>query len=218
MNCYFQGCNEKGVTKEHIPPRAFFPVGENDQLLTVKSCARHNNSKSKDDLYALAQICMNSSPNNRAREVFMTKVVPQLQFNNGALRKSLVADSTPHENGVVEYKVDVARLDDFFTALSCGLIFKTCGHSLPTNYSISHVYHNLRSEVNPEMQQIEDAIDIFYSGKPLAFMEFGAPDARNDRIYTVNIFGIPGFKSSITIVHRFFGVFKVTSMLTRTVQ
>lgn len=217
MNCYFQGCNEKGITKEHIPPRSFFPDGEKEQLLTVKSCERHNNAKSKDDLYVLAQICMNASPNNRAREVFMNKVAPQLEFNNGALRKLLAEGAVPLSNGAVKYKVDATRLDDFFTALSCGLIFKSCGSSLPANYSISHVYHNFRSEADPKTQQIENAIDAFYAGKPMAFMEFGDPDTKNERIYTVTIFGIPKFQSSITIVHRFFGVFKVTLMLTRVV-
>lgn len=217
MTCYFQGCTEKGVTKEHIPPRSFFPDGEKEQLLTVKSCERHNNSKSKDDLYVLAQICMNASPSNRAREVFMNKVEPQLEFNNGALRKRLAEGAVPLADGAVKYKVDAARLDDFFTALSCGIIYKSCGSPLPANYEISHVFHSLQSEANPQMQDIEDAINNHYEGKPMDFMEFGDPDTRNENIYTVTIFGIPKFQSSITIVHRFFGAFKVTSMLTRIV-
>ena len=49
-------------------------------------------------------------------------------------------------------------------------------------------------------------------------MEFGDPGAKNERIYTVTIFGIPDFKSSITIVHLFFGKFKVSSMLTNFVD
>ena len=81
MTCYFQGCIAKGTTKEHIPPRSFFPEGEKEQLLTVRSCEKHNNAKSIDDLYVLAQICMNASPNNRAREVWESKIVPQLEFN-----------------------------------------------------------------------------------------------------------------------------------------
>lgn len=44
-----------------IPPKAFFPEGERDQLLTVRSCPHHNNAKSNDDLYVLAHICMNAS-------------------------------------------------------------------------------------------------------------------------------------------------------------
>ena len=217
MDCYFQGCTEKGITKEHIPPRSFFPDGEKEQLLTVKSCEKHNNAKSKDDLYVLAQICMNASPSNRAREVFMNKVVPQLEFNNGALRKRLADGAVPLENGAVKYKVDVARLDDFFTALSCGIVYKSCSSSIPENYKITHNFHNFQSEADPQMREIEDAINTFYSGKPMDFMEFGDLDAKNERIYTATIFGIPKFQSSITIVHRFFGAFKVTSMLSRVV-
>lgn len=217
MTCYFQGCTEKGITKEHIPPRSFFPDGEKVQLLTVKSCEKHNNAKSKDDLYALAQICMNASPSNRAREIFMNKVCPQLEHNNNAFRKKLADGAVPLGNGSVKYKVDVARLADFFTALSCGIIYKSCDGSLPANYEMSHVFHNFQGESDPQIRAIEDAINTFYSGIPMDFMEFGGSDTRNERIYTVTIFGIPKFQSGITIVHNFFGVFKVTSMLTRVV-
>ncbi|MDE1172723.1 MAG: hypothetical protein PW790_03430 [Parvibaculaceae bacterium] len=214
MNCYFQGCNEKGVTKEHIPPRSFFPDGEKEQLLTVKSCKKHNNAKSKDDLYVLAQICMNASPSNRAREVFLRKIKPQLEFNNSALRKRLAGGAIPLGNGAVRYAVERGRFDDFFTALSCGLIYKVCNSSLPENYKISHIYHNFQGSADPELKALEDEIGRFYSGELMKFMEFGALGTKNEKIYTVTVFGIPEFQSSITIVHMFFGVFKVTSMLT----
>ena len=218
MSCYFQGCSQKGVTKEHIPPKAFFPKGEKDQLLTVKSCLTHNNDKSKDDLYVLAQICMNASPSNRAREIFLKKVKPQLDFNNGALRKKLAAGSVQLPGGAVKYPIDTNRLNGFFDALSCGIVFKSCGSALPDNYSINHVYCSLYSEKDIMMSQIETDIEVFYSGKPMDFMEFGKPNTVNERIYTVEVFGIPNFGSSITLVHVFFGKFKVISMLTNVVQ
>lgn len=213
MNCYFQGCTAIGTTKEHVPPRSFFPEGEKEQLLTVKSCKQHNNLKSTDDLYALAQICMNASPNNRAREVWQKKIAPQLNFNNGALRKTLAADSIPTPNGV-KYRVDIRRIDNFFFALSCGIIYKTCNKVLPNNYLISHIYHNFESETKPPAQEVEFEIERLYSGKPMDILNFGEPGTRNERIYTATIWGVPGYQSSITIVHIFFGVFKVTSMLT----
>ena len=73
MQCYYQGCTKKGITKEHIPPRSFFPKGEKEQLLTVKSCEIHNNRKATDDQYVLAQICMSASSSNREREIFKKK-------------------------------------------------------------------------------------------------------------------------------------------------
>ncbi len=217
MNCYFQGCTEEGVTKEHIPPRSFFPEGERLQLLTVKSCKAHNNDKSTNDLYVLAQICMNASPNNRAREVFMERVAPQLSHNNYALRRMLRKGSVQVPGGV-SYPVDVARFDEFFTALSCGLVFKSQKSPLPANYKIGHIYHQFAGEGDEELRAIEAAIGHFYEGPPLNILTFGKPETRNERIYTVEIYGMPRFHGSITIVHKFFGVFKVTSMLTRLVS
>ena len=214
MNCYFQGCAEKGITKEHIPPRSFFPEDERMQLLTVKSCKKHNNAKSKDDLYVLAQICMNASPSNRAREIWLERVSPQLSHNNDALRQLLAKDSI-ETGGGVRYQVDIERFDDFFTALCCGLVFKSQKASLPSDYTVSHIYHNFSSKMEPEWEALVSGVDQFYDGPAPDVFSFGNPDTHNERIYTVEIYGITKFQGSITIVHKFFGVFKVTSMLTR---
>ena len=55
----------------------------------------------------------------------------------------------------------------------------------------------------------------FYRGEPMAVLDFGGVKALNTTIYSAKIFGIPDFKSSITGVYNFFGVFRVTSMLTK---
>lgn len=183
--------------------------------MTVYSCREHNNAKSKDDLYVLAHICMNASPSNRSREVWETKVAPQLEFNNGALRKRLAAGAERLPDKSVRYKVDVARLDSFFSALSCGIVQRTCSVPLPHNYKINHIYNSFVGERDPVAQAIERGIAEFYAGKPMDIMAFGEPGAKNERIYTATIFGIPDYASSITIIHMFFGTFKVTSMLTR---
>jgi len=154
---------------------------------------------------------MNASPSNRAREVFLERVVPQLSHNSNALRRMLLKGSFKVPGGVM-YSVDHARFDEFFTALSCGLIYKSQKAPLPSDYRIGHIYHRLVSDADAERQAFEAGIDLLYDEKPLEFMAFGNPETRNERIYTVEIHGLPGFQGSITIVHRFFGAFKVTSM------
>jgi hypothetical protein len=214
MKCYFQGCEKKGITKEHIPPRSFFPEGENEQLLTIKSCEIHNNKKSTDDQYVLAQICMNASPNNRAREVFLKKIVPQLSHNGGAFKKMLSEGAISLPDGTVKYHVDVQRFDDFFTALTCGMVFKTCKDQVPKNYLIHHQYPNFSSEEGELGLRVFKEFEQLISGNLIKVLDFGKPNTQNERIYTVKIFGIPGFKSSITVVHLFYGKFKVVSFLT----
>jgi hypothetical protein len=98
-------------------------------------------------------------------------------------------------------------------------VFKACGKRLPAQYSIEHVYHNFWDPgVTPEEKEFKNHLQSFYSGKPIAVLDFGRVRALNTSVYSVKVFGIPGFGSSITIVHDFFGVFRVTSMLTRQVD
>ena len=120
-------------------------------------------------------------------------------------------------DGSVAYLVDIARFDEFFTALSCGLIYKSQKSQLPSEYKVGHIYHRLINE-DEEWNALGSGIDQFYDEKPLSVMSFGKPDTRNERIYTCEIHGLPEFQGSITIVHRFFGVFKVTSMLSKFVN
>jgi hypothetical protein len=215
VKCYYQGCTNKGITKEHIPPRSFFPKGEKEQLLTVKSCEIHNNRKATDDQYVLAQICLNASPSNRAREVFLKKIKPQLSHNDGAFKKMLSKGAVVLDDGSVKYPVDTKRFDDFFTALSCGIIFKTCDEQVPENYVIHHQYPNFSSEYSVREQglQVFEAFEQLISGEPMKVLDFGKPNTQNERIYSVKVFGMPGFNSSITVVHLFYGKFKVVSFL-----
>jgi hypothetical protein len=216
MACYYQGCLGKGKTKEHIPPKAFFPEDQRNALLTVRSCELHNGAKSKDDLYVLAQICLNTSPSNRSREVFLDRVVPQLEFNGEALRKMLASDAIPLPGGAIAYKVDEARVDKFFSALSYGIIFKACGQRLPSDYTTWHIYHNLyQPNESPQAQSLKQGLLHSYSGEPPECLQFGNVKTLNASIYSAKIFGLTGFQSSITVVHEFYGVFRVTSMLSK---
>ncbi len=216
IKCYFQGCVKEGKTKEHVPPTAFFPKDQRKQLITVKSCESHNTGKSGDDLYALAQICLNSSPRNKAREVFIRSIAPQLEFNDGTLRRLLVRDSEPLKNGAVKYRVDLKRLERFFNALSCGLIYHIAKEQLPHNFDVRNIYHDLIDESLPQKEtELAASIGHFYEDDIPDILRFGEAGLQNKDIYAAKVFGIAGFRSSITIVHLFFGHFKVTSMLSR---
>src|SRR3546814_2311052 len=94
---------------------------------------------------------MNASPSNRAREVWEAKVVPQLSFNGDKFREMLAAGAKPNSDGV-KYPVNKRRFDDFFTALSCGLIYKSQKSPLPTSYRIGHIYHAFTNDADPAGQ------------------------------------------------------------------
>lgn len=218
-SCYYQGCSRPAESKEHLPPKAFFPKNQRKELLTVPSCHEHNQRKSSDDVYVLAHICMNAAPSHGSREVFLERVAPQLEYNGEALRKAIAADAVPRGDGAVIYRVDIDRCDRFFTALSCGIVFRSCVSRLPDEYEIRHVYHDFidRAEL-PEEAALRQAISELYSGEPMKVMDFGAVPTLNGTVYSVKIFGMPRFASSITLVHEFYRSFHVTSMLTRSMS
>jgi len=219
MACYYPGCKNQSKTDEHIPPKAFFPRDQRNQLITVRACEYHNTGKSQDDIYVLAHICLNSSPFNRSFQVFRERVVPQLSYNNDTFRKLLINDAIPQSDGSVRYKVDIGRFNKFFTALSFGIIYKASCKSIPINYTPRHIYHNFQDD-NESIEQkiIKEESLKFYSNMPSTILNFGQIKALNQTIYSVNIYGISEFKSSITIVHEFYGIFRVTSMITRNIE
>lgn len=57
-------CNEPATGVEHVPAKCFFPKGHSLNLITVPSCAPHNNATSKDDEYARG-IIVSCSGNNK---------------------------------------------------------------------------------------------------------------------------------------------------------
>ena len=111
---------------------------------------------------------------------------------------------------------DIARFDSFFSSLACGIIFKIAGTPLPANYEISHIYHNLAdAAANPEVAEIESTIENFYTNAPSTVFNFGDAKTYSEDVYKVKVFGSPDFLTSLTLVHLFYGIFRVTSMLTR---
>jgi hypothetical protein len=47
--CYF--CDCPASSREHAPPKCFFPKGNRENLVTVPSCDKHNSEKSHNDEY-----------------------------------------------------------------------------------------------------------------------------------------------------------------------
>lgn len=69
-NCY--ACEALATTREHVPPRAFFPSGFRENLWTVPSCALHNLDNSLDVEYVRNVICVQRGTNAVAQAAFET--------------------------------------------------------------------------------------------------------------------------------------------------
>src|SRR4028119_384032 len=91
VQCYC--CEQTATTKDHIPPKCFFPEKKylssnspdyRSHLITIPSCSEHNNSRSRDDEYTAAVIVMNSE-SELAFTMFKSKWVQTLLRREGVL-------------------------------------------------------------------------------------------------------------------------------------
>lgn len=233
--CYYPGCTSHASTKEHIPPKSFFPDSKKLNLMTVKSCKVHNNEKTKDDIYVLANICLNTivDGDSDAQEVFESNVKPQLMHNNESLLKKVLKNISKREDGINTFEVDVLRLNSFFECLTYGVIQKKTGRELNIeNYSVKHIYLNLEEKYNDgNLSQIHLAMKNYWKDNLLhcteisEVLEFKIEPKKgySTEIYSVRFMGVDfmktfesgEFNSSITVIHKFYDHFVVISLLTR---
>lgn len=217
-SCY--RCSTVATTKEHAPPRCFFPKdpGLNLQLKTVPSCPAHNNDKSSDDQYLLAHICMNASKGpSLARDIFERSIVKQLQ-RSPKFHNTIADGSEQLTDGTGRYKVDLDRFDNFFDHLCWALYFDR--YKEPFNdstHSISHIYFTLTTDDSSELNlrgMLSKFLEHFRKNHLDQISHYEAAKA-SESVYANQIIDPMGNQGSITIIHTFYGIFEVASLLSR---
>ena len=218
QTCY--RCAAPATTKEHTPPRCFFPKGRdlNLQLKTVPSCTVHNNDKSGDDQFLLAHICLNTSIGvGLPREIFQRSISPHLN-RSFKFKESIAKDATHFTDGTAHYRVDVDRFDNFFNHLCWALYFDR--YKLPFDdsaHSISHTYFSLHTEDPHELRvrgMLAGMIDSFRQNYNDHISHYEAAKVA-ESVYANQIVDPIGPGGSITIIHTFYGIFEVASMLSK---
>ena len=214
--CY--RCGAPASTREHAPPKSFFPRGGNLQLKTVPSCPAHNNSKSGDDQYLLAHITISAAAaDNLAKQIFMRSIAPHLRrapkFAKGIARGSIQMDQ-----GAAAYPVDVKRFDHFFDHLCYALYFDRYGARFDErNHLLTQHYLSLTTHDPEELRHLallSESLRVFYEQFG-SFVESYDAGHIDEVVYQNKIIDPAGPDASITIAHTFYGVFDVVSLLTR---
>ncbi len=143
--CYC--CEEIATTKDHIPPKCFFPEkkhfssGSHDyrsQLISVPACSAHNNLRSSDDEYTAAVIVMNSR-SDLAFTMFKSKWVSILLRREGVLGKRIFSTARgarviskknsvliPHETLAISY--EIKRIERVVESIACALYYLELGY------------------------------------------------------------------------------------------
>lgn len=113
--CY--ACNQPATTKEHAPPKGFFPQGRRRNLMTVPSCSIHNCDNARDVEYVRNAIASLAGLNETGEFLFDT-AKRSFGYSPALFRQtfqSFVVRSREEEVGT--YRLDLKRVDAVMTAV-----------------------------------------------------------------------------------------------------
>jgi hypothetical protein len=115
QTCY--ACDQPATTKEHAPPRSFFPQPRPLDLITVPSCSIHNCGNASDVEYVRNAIVFLAGLNGTG-ELLIDKVKRSFDNSPDLFRRtfqSFVAHSTEAQVGT--YRFDLKRVEPVMTAV-----------------------------------------------------------------------------------------------------
>lgn len=171
--CYC--CDAAGSTKEHVPPKSFFPPSLRKNLITVPSCEAHNLDNSEDVEIARSQICQHIQTNGVARSLAADKVLRSLQRNNAALAKKTLRNLRPvivngQQTGVFTAAID--SINRVMEAIAYAIYFHTKGNRYTGSWQIilsSLVFHQMPAEGSTDgWKAVQEALaNLPYTSIPM---------------------------------------------------
>ena len=132
-SCY--ACDEKKVSREHVPPLCFFPDKKDSSgrsiyrknLIRVPSCDVHNTAKSDDDLYAAFHLASTIRGNHCAELVRNGVIARRLEKDRmergGALTKRILKQIRGVVGENLFGAVDAGRMVRFLDLCARGVCF-----------------------------------------------------------------------------------------------
>jgi len=123
--CY--ACDEPATTKEHAPPKSFFPQGKRRNLITVPSCSVHNRDNSPDVEYVRNAIASLAGL-NAAGELLIDTAKRSFGHSPALFERTFRSFAVhSREEQVGTYKFDLGRVDNVMGAVVQALHYRDQG-------------------------------------------------------------------------------------------
>ena len=141
--------SQKDLTRDHIPPRSFFPKPRPTNLITVPCCIECHRGFTQDDEYLRnLLIFVDGNEGHPAAEALRSKGVRSLEDpNKRGYTKSFFNKVNPgwvrYGNGMIApgamITLDDERIEDVLCRMTVGLFWKKHDKYLPPDYSVDVV-------------------------------------------------------------------------------
>jgi hypothetical protein len=139
ITCYM--CEKPGDTKEHVPPRSFFPKEEGfrKNLITVPSCSEHNNEKSGEDEYM--RVLFAGTAGNTLNSELENRTIRSLQHKK-KLAHEIIAMSRTRRG----YTVNEQRIKTYLASVAKAIYRHAFGEKFQGDLNIApHFLDNFRT-------------------------------------------------------------------------
>ena len=120
-------CGSDASSKEHVPPKCFFPDGGKyrTQLITVPSCTKHNLDTSQDDEYVRNVIAMSIGNNAIGFKQFFEKVVKSYIQSPRLMNRTLARSQRviTAQGSTTAFEIERDRFDSVIKKIAYGLYY-----------------------------------------------------------------------------------------------
>jgi len=149
-SCY--NCGAPAASKEHAPPECFFPENYRVGLVTVPSCAEHNNELSQDVEYVRNNICGQRGTNLVALKVFYDQARASFEHSPKLAARTFAGlrEITVVEGVTGAYRIELPRFKRVIKAIAYATYYLDFGKPNEGDFDVfstslssaSHLYEH----------------------------------------------------------------------------
>ena len=127
MGCYM--CEENATTREHVPPRAFFPDGFRTNLWTVPSCVTHNLGNSRDVEYTRNVIVSHRNVRGTAQQLAQSASFRSFEHSSALFFQTFERAELVILDGeeTAVFPFDLQRFKQVMVAIASALFYRVGG-------------------------------------------------------------------------------------------
>jgi hypothetical protein len=135
-----------GITKDHVPPRIFFPEPRPGNLITVPACSKCNSAATMDDNYLFAIMMFSEAGNTiagvtlwrkRLRRMFTKDLGVRRQLGSALSLKDVITSGGIYQGRRIALAFDELRFNKAIQRIVRGLCYFEFGSSLSAETSIA---------------------------------------------------------------------------------
>jgi hypothetical protein len=194
--CY--ACDRPATTKEHAPPLSFFPKEHREKLITVPSCALHNNANAMDVEYARNVIATMLGTNELGQQHFFDKAMRSFD-HTPALLHTTFSDIRPvNIQGMTTgvFTLDVGRIKNVMAACVRALHFRETGERISDwEIVLPNLHFSSKDTTQAEASRWRDFLSLFrlipfseqVTGSPDVF-QYSIGDIDGGRVYSLRFY------------------------------